>query len=569
MFAVPRQNNGYDCGVYVSSFASVIYGLFQKPLSIDNVDTLETALKHEFQNFNELTCPNIREDTKVLFQKLAEIYEHSNPKTVDPSDDEEVIMVKAKNDANNDPVTKKKATKKARKKTKDDVSVDASDHDDFAKQALTPVPPEIMQTYAEFRYEEYPACAPYEPTVYVQPGCKMKIGIPPIETTLIDIHRGKLLYGPKAGHVFIKSLFTITNMHLSLQDCKTHEWVEVSPTVFLGIMAQRMPSRSRELLAREDIRKNAETISDSLKRGWTNPQWHEDAVVYGKMDDPVFRSILRLAFYPRKERAELKIPKEEKEGINHCIICSKSLPLHRISLEGKGMIPSTRKALVNHVNVHHKHIPFAFLEQLTRLRKERNTNVDVKSLVQESLRKAYIFFGIESAIVFDVYVTRDDRHLKMRLSKMFSYAASYANEVLPNNLKKRSFLMKWMKQEPLDYKEDARKSVLETTLQLAVTWIMKMEESCELFDFVTFIDLHKGNWLSVWNSLLLFFERGLFFDKVYPPVNAIEPMISKENPDIMVEMERCIQEMSDSGVDKPSSRKRAFPGSSDPSYSKK
>jgi hypothetical protein len=78
-----------------------------------------------------------------------------------------------------------------------------------------------------------------------------------------------------------------------------------------------------------------------------------------------------------------------------------------------------------------------------------------------------------------------------------------------------------------------------------VRWINTMEQCCLEFDFIDFLDCHRENWRCVSNSMVYFFQRGLYFVQTYPPMHAIKKHVENENFHIILPLDKALSEACD------------------------
>jgi hypothetical protein len=89
------------------------------------------------------------------------------------------------------------------------------------------------------------------------------------------------------------------------------------------------------------------------------------------------------------------------------------------------------------------------------------------------------------------------------------------------------------------------KAVDVNIVRTGLKWIRLMEECCVTFDFVAFLGYHKGNWRCIWNSMVYFFRRGLYFENTYPPVHALRKVVCDENFNIITQLNKVLGEIQE------------------------
>jgi hypothetical protein len=102
---------------------------------------------------------------------------------------------------------------------------------------------------------------------------------------------------------------------------------------------------------------------------------------------------------------------------------------------------------------------------------------------------------------------------------------------LKPKLYKRQFFIDWMQSSKATHPVNccllAREKTVDLIISTGCSWLQTILDSFLAFDFIVFLDLHNGNWQAIWNSMVLFYQRGLYFDKAYPPAANI--YLKKDN----------------------------------------
>ena len=213
---------------------------------------------------------------------------------------------------------------------------------------------------------------------------------------------------------------------------------------------------------------------------------------------------------------------------------------------GKNLTTGEQSYIRQHVETHHTLIQFAMMDPWQNIA-DKNL-VDLKSLIQESLYRAYNNGkGLDLALFAHLHEHRNAQPLKFRLTFIFGIAYSYVRDVLPNNLRKRAFMSIWAKEggeEIAKARDVVEKRIVETGLK----WIELMMKSCEEFDFSAFLTDHEGNWKCMWNSMVYFFRRGLFFEEGYPPIHAVMDSMGQDNFVIITELNSVLRKVRDGTI---------------------
>jgi hypothetical protein len=204
-------------------------------------------------------------------------------------------------------------------------------------------------------------------------------------------------------------------------------------------------------------------------------------------------------------------------------------------------------SLLDHVKFRHHTIPFAFMDKWKT--PHDTVSTDMRALIQEALDLAYREVGgLDLGLFARLNETGSDTLVKARLSLIFGYALCYTKQTLPNNLKKRRQMKKWS----VDIAPDSKpllqmtwKAVDVNIVRTGLKWIRLMEECCVTFDFVAFLGYHKGNWRCIWNSMVYFFRRGLYFENTYPPVHALRKVVCDENFNIITQLNKVLGEIQE------------------------
>jgi hypothetical protein len=190
-------------------------------------------------------------------------------------------------------------------------------------------------------------------------------------------------------------------------------------------------------------------------------------------------------------------------------------------------------------------MPFALMEEWKNIQEKEGA--DMKALIQEALFSAYTTGGgINLGVFGDLHETRSDTKLKLRLCFIFGSAHSYVKTTLLNNLKKRAYMMNWLNgEEPCskDQKIEARNRVDAKIVETGAKWIEMMDRYFAAFDFVNFLVRHESNWRCMWNSMVYFFRRGLYFENPYPPMWNSMSTIDSENFNVVETLDKVLNEV--------------------------
>jgi hypothetical protein len=202
---------------------------------------------------------------------------------------------------------------------------------------------------------------------------------------------------------------------------------------------------------------------------------------------------------------------------------------------------------VAHVEEKHPTVPFVFMEEWKSVQEEEFA--DEKALIQEALAAAYKSVGgLDLGLFADLHEKRSGIILKLRLASIFGYALCYTKQLLVPKLTMRTCMRNWLKkneQAPNACKNTARNKVEKAIVETGVRWINTMEQCCLAFDFAAFLDCHGENWRCIWNSMVYFFQRGLYFVQTYPPVHAIKKPVENENFNIIEALDKALIEECD------------------------
>ena len=232
---------------------------------------------------------------------------------------------------------------------------------------------------------------------------------------------------------------------------------------------------------------------------------------------------------------ELPNPAAEQDVQNliktgKCILCShmlsqdeKDLFRYLARAEAGKLSPKQKKLLSDHAAKAHPTLPFAFLDSPSAT---ISYNTDsVKSLLQEALFYAFSYHPIGIIVFAEMNQTRTDSHLKSRLSSTISAAEQYLFRL---DLRKRNIIREWLVGADNNKRKAARVGML-AIRDTGVAWFRQLHKCCLAFDYVKFLDLLDGNWSLLWNAFVLFFQRGFYFEKPFPPMRSIYQFFSNED----------------------------------------
>jgi hypothetical protein len=145
----------------------------------------------------------------------------------------------------------------------------------------------------------------------------------------------------------------------------------------------------------------------------------------------------------------------------------------------------------------------------------------VRIIVQHSLRSANVFSPFTVAMVNALYDKNDDRPLRYHLGFTLGQAASSIKLGLTAGYLKDKVreLTKKNKVRELDSaSKEQNAGLVNDMLREAIEVVTNMSKLFFLFDFRTTGQLKVKSAFCLMNMLNLFFRRGLFFDRVFPPI---------------------------------------------------
>jgi hypothetical protein len=367
-----------------------------------------------------------------------------------------------------------------------------------------PVAPDVLQSYAVHESR---------PTIKLFPGCMLRIEGPKQNKTvsLLDFQRGKLVYGTGANAYVTRSQVEEgrSRFFVSIDN----EWRVITTANWDDILVKQMPSHPGDLMM-----------------GKATPKAEDNLHNHG-MEENAYRNIDSLPLWDTRSirylnsRPLLPVRKTKEHVSPLCFICGSTLEstLHPQLFDGLGpcseiifLDADQERFLVAHVRSDHPKFPFAFMVKWKLIHEARNANM--KAFVQEAIFTAYRSLGgIDPKIFRHMYETQSDLVLKTHLASIFGFAISYVSGTFPNNLAKRCFIKDWKPQGADILRAKSKKDAMTHYLNCLHDCVQEMMESCVSFNFVAFLLHHKGNWESMWNTMDIFFSRGLFFDSPYPP----------------------------------------------------
>jgi hypothetical protein len=252
----------------------------------------------------------------------------------------------------------------------------------------------------------------------------------------------------------------------------------------------------------------------------------------------------------------------QRKGAAICAICEKEIstgnnnkPFVRgmgnkiMIVTGDDTTSGQREYINDHIEKEHPNIRFALMENWKNVQEPESA--DMKSLIQEALFTASkTVGGINMDVIADLLDTKSDEKLKRHLWYIFGGALVYVKHTLLNNLKKRNYMLDWLARvhKKNDKKKvlEARKMVDKKIVETGDAWIRMMTTCFAEFDYVHFLQLFdNSNWRCMWNSLVYFFCRGMYFQHPYPPVmnDRFASMIENENFNIVEELDRVLNDI--------------------------
>jgi hypothetical protein len=132
--------------------------------------------------------------------------------------------------------------------------------------------------------------------------------------------------------------------------------------------------------------------------------------------------------------------------------------------------------------------------------------------VQEVLSAAFDKNPITLAPFAHLHINQDARYIQLRLAEVLRSANEILEYGMPEKLRKRQFF-----QSNRVGRNEAIKKIVSNG-----SWMIKiMSDSCLNFDYSVFLERLGGNWPLMWNSMVSFFRRGMYFEKPYPPMHDI------------------------------------------------
>jgi hypothetical protein len=205
----------------------------------------------------------------------------------------------------------------------------------------------------------------------------------------------------------------------------------------------------------------------------------------------------------------------------HYLDCSEMSPyLASYTVSRKSISQKQKKLMVAHVDKVHPNVPFVFQQEVPRKVAALQGSGDFKAVVQDVLWTSFLVNPITLDEFASISVSRNDHLLKIRLAILLTYSKCEMTS-LKSKLLKRQFFVDWIASSQVDAPEKVCQAARERTVNLIIStgslWLEKLLESFLNFNFMSFLDRHDGNWSSIWNSMVLFFQRGLFFAQAYPP----------------------------------------------------
>jgi hypothetical protein len=505
----------FDCGVYVCKYAYEMYQLREQAFTYADARNVSGPFYDFITNGNGFKCDmndisRLREEIHILAKRLSVIYRRRNPTTFDEVG-QDVSLVDS--GGNGRFWGRNAATAKI--KTRERLTA-----------FPTPVPVYVMACYQDHYDKNCVASDDSEDAIRVRPGDAMKVMN--VLLKVLDFLPGKIFYGTKL-------LDHVSLIGLDLADVEIQGptgWVTITKQNWRRIVVKRSPATSRALIKDLMLRKNEKTT---------------DLMVYGTEDDSNFRDIEALHYYPPPDESLFDgNVTSTSETLAICFICGGFLNPKRnwCEMDQNGFVMDCkaaprRSSLQAHVQKRHPATPFAFLDDWKNAQDKEF--VDMKAFCQEALYEAYVDLGLRPDLCEEIHKTRTDEGLKNQLSYLFVWAAAYVEYRLRSTWKRRTFVDHWMrdlkKKGSTNERSNAIIKLCEDEFVTTIRgWIKVMNEECRKFDFVAFLDFHKGNWRCMWNSMVYFFRRGLYFSEKYPPV-PIAGLVNVDNRNIIVKLE--------------------------------
>jgi hypothetical protein len=371
---------------------------------------------------------------------------------------------------------------------------------------------------------------------------------------IVDFTRGGIVFGPRTTDTWTETdlrrgVFSQTENNVTQH---FEDWSA------LWVMTDYNKSKSlmKELVEAEDKQAKAKSVAFQLDHPDHSPPdfgrkvaYHEVhptfSTIIGK-DTREFRRLVDLPYYP--PRSEITLKGVEESAFNYentCFICKKKIDkmawllggpdlLFNPSEERKeenekwNIIPvSVKDKLMNHCERNHRHEPFWYIDRFNYVVSGINDLYNMHTLVQELLQMAFDMYPISVGLFEHAKVKQNDVPLKLHLSLLFGTAIGLSSGFSVNNLAKRKLFQMW---HPALYVEGpnvctayservktAKKHCLITLEEEARKLLFQLSKSFQVFDFVSYIgEIDSPG--RAWNTICLFFSRGMMFSERFPPV---------------------------------------------------
>lgn len=389
------------------------------------------------------------------------------------------------------------------------------------------------------------------------------------ETEIIDFERGAIFYGPTIKDKITDNVFATNNLYASVKG----EWVHITEERWKYVYVKRNPKCSREKLVLsqnkyELDRRTTAAICAQPPGSFDGkhvrvlagkPIEQNSWSVFGDKDedsiDPDYRPIDWLPYPapPKKAFVSIFNPDIPRNGsLLKCFICRAEIerldddfyyPCNGIAFldherekakinqnrrGGRGekddgvkpLIPLSKgKAMKEHADNNHPDMPFHYFVKFEYARDSKDINS--KQLIQKALYSSFCDNGLDVDLFVRTRETRTDNVLKRSLTFLLAYAAGICKDE-GRLLFKRDVIYNWVPVcTPDELKNKDIRKYKSTAQKLCVTYAIKMinaiSEKMQAFDFVDYTD-RCAEVGEAWNSMCLFFIRGVYFDNSFPPI---------------------------------------------------
>jgi len=377
----------------------------------------------------------------------------------------------------------------------------------------------------------------------------------PTRETIIDFKRGAIVYGTKTTDNWQASDLERGQLgQYSRANGKDIQFIDAWTDIYVRTDSKKSRTEMDKLIEKEESDNEAARKSDigehhefadlMLPRERKTP-YHE--INAGGERCPDYRRLVDLSYYP--PRHEIKLCGRGSESCyqdtSKCFICKKDVKLLSWVIGGADLLfdppeetkrgntkwnvipKSVEEKLKKHCETHPEE-PFWYIDPFNYTVRDTNNAFNVHILVQELLNRAIKLHPMSCRLFEHALVKKNDVPLKLHLSMVFGTAIGLSVGFSVNNVAKRKLFTMW---RPVKYFEDvqadeqcdekliksARKQCLGEMEVQATNLLVRLSKSFMVFDFVEYIREIK-DWKRAWNSIYLFFSRGMMYKKRFPPV---------------------------------------------------